>query len=110
MAQRTPRSRRTPEPQSIIVVMRADSSVLFCPLGKPQKLHQGLCQFSYAAMAVNAAATFFAASAIQSVPFSAVDGLGSPITPLGAMSRVSQAKFAGEFSGRNSSGFSVSAM
>ena len=71
---------------------------------------QGLCQFSYAAMAVKAAAIFFAASSIQSVPFCALAGLGSPITPLGAISLVSQAKFAGAFSGRNISGLAISAM
>ena len=48
-------------------------------------------------MAVSIAA-ILVASSIQRSPFSAVEGLGSPITPLGAMSRVSQAKVAAAFS------------
>ncbi len=51
----------------------------------------------------SAAARCAAASSSQRAPFSAVAGRGSPITPLGAMSRVSHAKVAGAFSGSSSS-------
>src|SRR5882672_4931973 len=52
----------------------------------------------------SAAARRVAACSSQRSPFSAVAGRGSPITPLEAMSRVSQAKVAGAFSGSSVAG------
>jgi len=51
-----------------------------------------------------------AASLDQRSPFSAVAADGLPITPLGAMSLVSQAKFADDPSGLSNSGWSTRAM
>ena len=51
-----------------------------------------------------------AASFDHRSPFSAVAAVGSPRTPLGAMSLVSQAKFAEEPSGFRGSGSSTRAM
>ncbi len=62
------------------------------------------------AIACKAAASRVDASSSHRAPFSAVAGRGSPITPLGAMSRVSHANVAGAFSGRTGSGLSMFAM
>ena len=55
-------------------------------------------------------ATRAAASFDHRSPFSAVAAVGSPSTPLGAMSFVSHAKFAAEPSGFSNSGASTRAM
>ena len=61
-------------------------------------------------MATRISAMRAAASLDHFSPFSAVAGEGSPMTPLGAMSRVSHAKFAEEPSGLRSSRRSTRAM
>ena len=62
------------------------------------------------AISSSAAASRVAACSSQRSPFSAEAGRGSPITPLGAMSRVSQANVAGAFSGSSIAGLEMSAM
>ncbi len=65
---------------------------------------QAPCLGSKLYIATRISAIRAAASLAQRSPFSAVAGEGSPITPLGAMSFVSQAKFAAEPSGLSNSG------
>src|SRR5580704_6301373 len=71
---------------------------------------QAPCLGSNLYIAKSISAMRAAASFDHRSPFSAVAGEGSPITPLGAMSLVSHAKFAEEPSGLINSGASTRAM
>ncbi len=66
--------------------------------------HQAPCLGSKLYIATSTSAMRAAAALIHRSPFSAVAAVGSPRTPLGAMSFVSQAKLAEDPSGFNNSG------